>query len=52
MPESVMDDVRVLELGEGVSAAFCAKLFADYGVYVVKVKIGEWTASSKVVLIR
>ena len=38
MRESVMDDIRVLELGEGVSAAFCAKLFADYGADVTKVE--------------
>lgn len=30
--------IRVLELGEGVSAAFTAKLFADYGAEVIKVE--------------
>jgi len=45
MPESVMDDIRVLELGEGVSAAFCAKLFADHGADVIKVEppVGDIT---------
>jgi len=38
MSGSVMGDVNVLELGEGVSAPFCAKLFADYGAEVVKVE--------------
>lgn len=33
-----LSGVRVLELGEGVSAAFCAKLFADYGAEVLKVE--------------
>ncbi len=38
MPNNALEDIRVLELGEGVSAPFCAKLFADYGADVVKVE--------------
>jgi benzylsuccinate CoA-transferase BbsF subunit len=30
--------VRVVDLGEGVASAFCARLFADYGAEVVKVE--------------
>ena len=33
-----LEGLRVLELGEGVSAPFCAKLFADYGADVIKVE--------------
>jgi len=36
MPEGALAGIRVVELGEGVSAAFCAKLFADFGADVVK----------------
>jgi len=34
----VLAGVRVVELGEGVSAPFCAKLLADYGADVVKLE--------------
>jgi crotonobetainyl-CoA:carnitine CoA-transferase CaiB-like acyl-CoA transferase len=34
-----LEGVRVVELGQGVSAPFCAKLLADYGAEVIKV---EW----------
>jgi len=30
--------VRVVELGEGIAAPFCARLFADYGADVVKLE--------------
>jgi len=33
-----LDGIRVIELGEGVSAAYCARLFADFGADVVKVE--------------
>jgi len=33
-----LEGIRVVELGEGVSAPFCAKLFADYGADVIKVE--------------
>ncbi len=32
-----LDGIRVIELGEGVSAAYCARLFADFGADVVKI---------------
>lgn len=33
-----LEGIRVIELGGGVSAPFCAKLFADYGAEVIKVE--------------
>lgn len=33
-----LDGIRVIELGEGVSAAYCARLFADFGADVVKIE--------------
>jgi benzylsuccinate CoA-transferase BbsF subunit len=39
MSESALQGIRAIELGQGVSAPFCAKLFADYGADVVKVEI-------------
>jgi crotonobetainyl-CoA:carnitine CoA-transferase CaiB-like acyl-CoA transferase len=38
MPDAALEGIRVLELGELVSAPYCAKLFADYGADVVKVE--------------
>ena len=38
MSIAALEGVRVLELGEGVSAAFCGKLFGDYGAEVLKVE--------------
>ncbi len=37
-PAGLLDGVRVLELGSGVSGPFCAKLLADYGADVVKIE--------------
>jgi crotonobetainyl-CoA:carnitine CoA-transferase CaiB-like acyl-CoA transferase len=34
----LLEGVRVLELGEQVSAPFCARLLADYGAEVIKVE--------------
>ena len=34
-----LEDMRVLELGAGVSAAFAARQFADHGADVVKAVI-------------
>ena len=33
-----LEGIRVVELGEGVSAAYCARLLADFGADVVKVE--------------
>ena len=38
MPGGALGGMRVLELGELVSAPYCARLFADYGAEVVKVE--------------
>jgi crotonobetainyl-CoA:carnitine CoA-transferase CaiB-like acyl-CoA transferase len=38
MPENALKGIRVIELGQGVSAPFCGKLFADYGADVIKVE--------------
>ena len=34
----MLDGVRVLELGEGISAPFCGRLLADYGADVIKLE--------------
>lgn len=39
--DGVLVGRRVLELGSGVSAAFCARLLADYGADVLKVESRE-----------
>jgi len=39
--EGALAGIRVIELGQGVSAAYCAKLFADYGADVIKVEPPE-----------
>ena len=33
-----LEGLKVLDLGQDISAAFCARLFADLGAYVVKVE--------------
>ena len=38
MAGGALEGVRVVELGQMVSAPYCAKLFADYGADVVKVE--------------
>ena len=38
MPEGALEGIRVIELGELVSAPYCAKLFADFGADVIKVE--------------
>lgn len=45
MAADSFDDLRVLELGGGVSAAFAARLFADHGADVIKVETpeGDWS---------
>jgi benzylsuccinate CoA-transferase BbsF subunit len=39
--EGALQGIRVVELGQAVSAPYCAKLFADYGADVVKVEPPE-----------
>jgi len=38
MPGGALEGFRVVELGEAVSAPYCAKLFADFGAEVIKVE--------------
>jgi crotonobetainyl-CoA:carnitine CoA-transferase CaiB-like acyl-CoA transferase len=38
MSDGALAGIRVIELGEMVSAPYCAKLFADYGAEVIKVE--------------
>jgi crotonobetainyl-CoA:carnitine CoA-transferase CaiB-like acyl-CoA transferase len=41
MAEAALHGIRVVELGQGVSAPFCAKLLGDYGADVIKVEPPE-----------
>ncbi|MFP6639139.1 MAG: CoA transferase [Myxococcota bacterium] len=41
MAEGALAGLRVMELGQYVSAPYCARLFADYGADVVKIEWGE-----------
>ncbi len=36
--KQALEGIRVIELGDGVSAAYCARLFADFGADVIKVE--------------
>jgi len=45
MAGGALEGVRVVELGQMVSAPYCAKLFADYGADVVKVEPVEGDAA-------
>jgi len=38
MPPGALEGIKVVELGQMVSAPYCAKLFADFGADVVKVE--------------
>ncbi|MDE0884424.1 MAG: CoA transferase [Myxococcota bacterium] len=40
MSKGALDGIKVIELGESVSAPYCGKLFADYGADVIKVEPG------------
>ena len=31
MPDGALEGIKVIELGQVVSAPYCAKLFADFG---------------------
>jgi benzylsuccinate CoA-transferase BbsF subunit len=41
MAAGALDGIRVIELGQMVSAPYCARLFADYGADVIKVEPPE-----------
>ena len=41
MPDGALEGIAVVELGQSVSAPYCAKLFADYGADVIKVEPPE-----------
>lgn len=38
MPAGLLNGFRVLDLGSGISAPWCAKILADYGAEVIKVE--------------
>ncbi len=38
MPEGALEGIDVVELGQMVSAPYCAKLFSDYGADVIKIE--------------
>lgn len=38
MPAGLLSGIRVLDLGSGISAPWCAKILADYGAEVIKVE--------------
>ncbi len=38
MPAGALEGIKIVELGQMVSAPYCAKLFADFGADVVKVE--------------
>ena len=37
-PAGALEGIYVIELGDLVSAPYCARLFADYGARVVKIE--------------
>ena len=38
MPDTALNDLRIIELAEGVAGPYCGKLFADLGADVIKVE--------------
>ena len=38
MAKGLLSGIRVLELGEGVSAPYCAKILANFGAEVIKME--------------
>jgi crotonobetainyl-CoA:carnitine CoA-transferase CaiB-like acyl-CoA transferase len=38
MPADLLDGLKVLDLGSGISAPWCSKILADYGAEVIKVE--------------
>jgi crotonobetainyl-CoA:carnitine CoA-transferase CaiB-like acyl-CoA transferase len=41
MPDGALNGIAVVELGQMVSAPYCARLFADYGADVIKVELPD-----------
>jgi crotonobetainyl-CoA:carnitine CoA-transferase CaiB-like acyl-CoA transferase len=41
VPESALDDLRVIDLSQGIAGPYCAKLLADCGAEVIKVEPPE-----------
>ncbi len=38
MPDGALEGLKLIELGQMVSAPYCARLFAHYGADVIKVE--------------
>ena len=38
MPDTALNDLRIIELAEGVAGPYCGKLFADLGADIIKVE--------------
>jgi len=47
MPSAVLDDVKVLDLSQGLAGPLCAKILADFGAEVIKVEPPEGDAARR-----